>query len=118
MKIEYGCAFFILNENGRFSLKTVVNSFELDVDDLEDGDRIILKAPLSSKSLKAMEAIESIVDLEKITGASNLEDSLSGLIQWLIERAANSSFIVGRNIGRQEQSELHREIDGIISGEF
>ncbi len=118
MKANFGYAFFILRNNGRFSLRTVLNDNILDLEELEDGDRVIIEMPLSDKSLAAMNAIEKIIELEEITGASDTANPMSELIRWLIERAAESSFLIGLKMGRKEQSELHQEIDDITSKEL
>jgi len=115
---SFGYALFILTESGEFNLKTIINRENPDRDDIDDGDIIIAKLPLTEKSLTAIRAVDKIWELESITGNGSSANSLFEMIYWLIERSSKASFAIGRGVGRNEQAALQQEIERLASGKF
>ena len=116
--MSFGYAFFIINDNGSFKQKIVRDKEDLEPDELDDGDKVIAKIPLTEKSLLAFEALDAFERIERISGSDQSLNSFCGLMEWLVEKSSKASFALGRKLGREEQSELHSEIDNLTSEKF
>lgn len=118
MNASRGYAFFVMNEKGDFNLKIAIDQENLDPDDLDEDEKVVIKVPLSDKSITAIRALEHISSLERLTGNFGSENSLFELVYWLIEKAAKASFTFGRDIGKKEHAELISEIERLTQGKL
>jgi hypothetical protein len=107
--MSFGYVFFIINDSGSFKQVVVRDKEDLDPDELNDGDKVIAKIPLTEKSLLAFEALDAFENIERISGSQASMTSFSELMYWLVEKSSTVSFTLGRKIEQEEQSKLQKE---------
>lgn len=116
--MSFGYALFVINENGSFKQKIIRDREELEPNEMDIGDEIIAKIPLSTQSLKAFKILDAFEQIEIVTGSRESTTSFLELMHWLIEKSSNVSFALGRELGRKEQANLHAEIEKLTTKKF